>query len=424
MGSGKRATSSSSSPGANDSISGLQRRHRSDLEKLTLTTQPFKTLKYFVLAMVEYLQGSIYCIFSKGGFLLLLVAAATAASVLLLTLDVPHGKHIDEISQYFQFGLWWIALGVASSIGLGSGLHTFVLYLGPHIAFFTIKAMQCGRVDLKSAPYDTIQLKKTPSWLDKDCSEFGAPLFAFSHGLRVPLSSILPQVQMEAILWGVGTALGELPPYFIARAASISGSNALDELDVSTTEDKGVVSRKLTQVKFWFLSHAQHLNFITVLLLASVPNPLFDLAGIMCGQFGVPFWEFFLATLVGKAIIKTHIQTVFIILVCNNQLLNWIENELIRMLSSVPVVATALPDVVSKLNELREKYMTAPSPTPSDANAKKWNLSFASIWNSIVWLVLVNFFIKIVTATAQGYLKKQQDQELDNLMKISSSSKN
>lgn len=39
-----------------------------------------------------------------------------------------------------------------------------------------------------------------------------------------------------------------------------------------------------------------------------MPNPLFDLAGIMCGQFGVPFWKFFLATLIGKAIIKTHIQ--------------------------------------------------------------------------------------------------------------------
>ena len=39
-----------------------------------------------------------------------------------------------------------------------------------------------------------------------------------------------------------------------------------------------------------------------------MPNPLFDLAGIMCGQFGIPFWEFFLATLIGKAIFKTHIQ--------------------------------------------------------------------------------------------------------------------
>lgn len=39
-----------------------------------------------------------------------------------------------------------------------------------------------------------------------------------------------------------------------------------------------------------------------------VPNPLFDLAGIMCGQFGIPFWKFFLATVIGKAIIKTHLQ--------------------------------------------------------------------------------------------------------------------
>lgn len=99
-------------------------------------------------------------------------------------------------------------------------MHTFVLYLGPHIALFTIKAMQCGRVDIKSAPYDTIQLKRTPSWLGKECSEFGPPLFPPSSGARVPLSSILPNVQLEAILWGLGTALGELPPYFISRAGT------------------------------------------------------------------------------------------------------------------------------------------------------------------------------------------------------------
>jgi len=110
----------------------------------------------------------------------------------------------------------------------GSGLHTFVLYLGPHIALFTIKAMQCGRVDLKSAVYDTIQLKRSPSWLDKPCHEFGSPVF--SSG--VPLSSILPQVQIEAILWGLGTALGELPPYFISRA----GENSLCPPFLLTTQ--------------------------------------------------------------------------------------------------------------------------------------------------------------------------------------------
>lgn len=28
-------------------------------------------------------------------------------------------QHFEELFKYFQFGLWWVALGVASSIGLG-----------------------------------------------------------------------------------------------------------------------------------------------------------------------------------------------------------------------------------------------------------------------------------------------------------------
>ncbi|KAG6668361.1 hypothetical protein CIPAW_01G164500 [Carya illinoinensis] len=342
---------------------------------------------------------------------MLLSTVAAASAILVVAIDGPHEKHVEELSRYIQFGLWWIALGVASSIGLGSGLHTFVLYLGPHIAFFTIKAMQCGRVDLKSAPYDTTQLRRGPSWLDKDCSEFGPPLFPSLHGLRVPISSILPQVQIEAVLWGLGTAIGELPPYFISRAGG--KLEAMEELDASSTEGKGVIATRLNQIKRWLLSHAQHLNFFTILVLASVPNPLFDLAGIMCGQFGIPFWKFFLATLIGKAIIKTHIQTVFIISVCNNQLLNWIENELIWMLSLIPGFASVLPSLVVKLNAVKDKYLTAPPPGASNIKVKKWDLSFASIWNTVVWLMLINFAIKFVTSTAQAYLKEQQENELN-----------
>jgi membrane protein YqaA with SNARE-associated domain len=35
---------------------------------------------------------------------------------------------------------------VASSIGLGTGLHTFMLYLGPHIAGMAIAAHNCNHV--------------------------------------------------------------------------------------------------------------------------------------------------------------------------------------------------------------------------------------------------------------------------------------
>lgn len=31
---------------------------------------------------------------------------------------------------------------------------------------------------------------------------------------------ILLAVQIEAFLWGLGTALGELPPYFVAKKAA------------------------------------------------------------------------------------------------------------------------------------------------------------------------------------------------------------
>ncbi|KAK3027246.1 hypothetical protein RJ639_041664 [Escallonia herrerae] len=392
-------------------FAGLREKHEQELENLTLTTQPFKTLKLFIFAVIQYLKRSILYLLTHGGWFMLLSTILLLSGVLLITIDGPHEKHVKELHQYFQFGLWWVALGVASSIGLGSGLHTFVLYLGPHIALFTIKAMQCCRVDIKSSPYDTIQLKRRPSWLEKDCSEFGPPLFSSLHGSRVPLSSILPQVQLEAILWGIGTALGELPPYFISRAARMSGSN-LDVIDVSSAEDNGVIATHVNHLKRWFLSHSQYLNFLTILVLASVPNPLFDLAGIMCGQFGIPFWEFFLATLIGKAVIKTHIQTVFIISVCNNQLLDLIENKLIWVLSLVPGFASVLPNLITKLHAVRDKYMATPHPVPSHVKVKKWDLSFTSIWNTVVWLMIINFFIKIVTVTAQSYLKKQQDREL------------
>ncbi|KAK8703826.1 hypothetical protein V6N13_047471 [Hibiscus sabdariffa] len=425
MGSGKGATSSAQQ--MESSIEDIRERHRLELENLTLTTQPFKTLKLFILAVLQYFTRSVSYLLAKGGWLMLSSTLIAVLGILLVTVEGPHEKvikfHVEEVSHYVRFVLWWIALGVASSIGLGSGLHTFVLYLGPHIALFTIKAMQCGRIDLKSAPYDTIQLKRGPSWLDKPCGEFGPPLFSSSHGSRVPISSILPQVQMEAILWGLGTALGELPPYFISRAASVSGSriDALEELNPSSSEDNGVITTRLRQIEHWLLSHSQHMNFFTILVLASIPNPLFDLAGIMCGQFGIPFWKFFLATLIGKAIIKTHIQTVFIISVCNNQLLDWIENELIWVLSLVPGFGSFLPALTAKLHSVKEKYLTAPPPVPSNIK-EKWDFSFTSIWNTIVWLMLMNFFVKIVNATAQRYLKKQQDKQLADSLSASTHS--
>ncbi|KAE8767828.1 hypothetical protein D1007_60766 [Hordeum vulgare] len=145
-----------------------------------------------------------------------------------------------------------------------------------------------------------------------------------------------------------------------------------------------------------------------------VPNPLFDLAGILCGQFNVPFWKFFLATLIGKAIIKVYMQTTLVITLCNNQLLELVEERLVWVLSNFPGVSSMLPSLVTKLKTAKDKFLMASVAASASSAAKgnKWNLSFSLIWNTVVWLMIVNFLVQIITSTAQNYLKKQQELEI------------
>jgi hypothetical protein len=86
-------------------------------------------------------------------------------------------------------------------------------------------------------------------------------------------------------------------------------------------------------------------GFLGILLCASIPNPLFDLAGITCGHFLVPFWTFFGATLIGKAVIKMHIQKVFVILAFNETLLE----SAIALLHRIPLVGEKLEAPIRKV---------------------------------------------------------------------------
>lgn len=50
-------------------------------------------------------------------------------------------------------------------------------------------------------------------------------------------------------------------------------------------------------------------GFYGILLLAAWPNAAFDLCGICCGHFLMPFWSFFGATFIGKALFKVASST-------------------------------------------------------------------------------------------------------------------
>jgi len=127
-----------------------------------------------------------------------------------LYLPGPHETYRGEIIDFTKFALYWIGLGIASSIGLGTGLHTFVLYLGPHIAKVTLAANECN-----AAPVMIPSRWKFEHFNPCDPSSVGTD--------HVTFMTVYLAVSLEAFLWGAGTAIGELPPYFVAKAASIAG---------------------------------------------------------------------------------------------------------------------------------------------------------------------------------------------------------
>lgn len=119
--------------------------------------------------------------------------------------------------------LYWLVLGIMSSVGLGTGLHTFVLYLGPHIAKTAILSYECNAVPLfipNKYNYESIQCPP------------------FETGVKI--FDIMKQVYFETLLFGIGTAIGELPPYFVARAAALANKRLeeLDEVDQAKKERK------------------------------------------------------------------------------------------------------------------------------------------------------------------------------------------
>ena len=206
---------------------------------------------------------------------------------------------IQSWEGYLAWCGWWVGLGILSSVGLGTGLHTFLLYLGPHIAAVTMAAYECNSLEFPQPPYPAQIL----------CPEGQANVTGaeaedvVASAVTVTVWAILAKVRVEAFCWGAGTAIGELPPYFMARAARLSGSEpSEEEEEFHDLQEKLKNPEKMTRferMKYSVQHLVEKVGFFGILACASIPNPLFDLAGITCGHFLIPFWTFFGATLIG-----------------------------------------------------------------------------------------------------------------------------
>lgn len=146
---------------------------------------------------------------------------------------------------------------------MGTGLHTFVLYLGPHIAAVTMAAYECGGLNFPQPPYpDQIICPTTVDAL-----------------WTVGILNIMKKVRVESMLWGAGTALGELPPYFMARAARISrqshkneenDQDELKELEALEALESGENISFVIRAKLAMKHFVQKAGFLGILACASV----------------------------------------------------------------------------------------------------------------------------------------------------------
>lgn len=87
---------------------------------------------------------------------------------------------------------------------------------------------------------------------------------------------------LVGLVSGVANALGELTGYMAGIGTSV------------VFED----DKRFKKVAKWMNIN----GFLTILILALIPNPFFDLSGIIAGASGYPVKKFLLATLLGKTV--------------------------------------------------------------------------------------------------------------------------
>jgi len=360
---------------------------KSEKEKklpLVLWRNPITVFHYSACELVlSLLEGAQALLKYKAS-----LAITCVAIMLLVTAHHLPGGHqggLLELERYLVWCGWWVGLGVLSSVGLGTGLHTFLLYLGPHIAAVTMAAYECGSTDFPSPPYPSQIL----------CPTMGEGEVA----MEMTIWAILAKVRVEAFCWGAGTAIGELPPYFMARAARLSGSEpGEDTEEFLELQEKLKNPEKMTRferAKYSVQQLVEKVGFFGILACASIPNPLFDLAGITCGHFLIPFWTFFGATLIGKAIIKMHIQKIFVIFAFNQHLLE----TSISVLVQIPVLGPKLEAPVrSLLAKQKEKLHSGASDQGGSI--------ISSIFEKFVLLMVTYFVVSILNSLAQSYEKR------------------
>lgn len=287
----------------------LREKLKEERETLSILTSPFTTTSLFLTATWSFMRSKLAAVL-RSPLLWLLAVPATglwfaAKHSLAPELFTPPVCGVKDagvlwtVELYLREAAWWMILGVLSSIGFGTGLHSGLMFLFPHIMQVVTAAEACHTTS------GLVALYQHPCKLD--C----ATTFGPKDDSTVTFLNLWLLVTVPCMLWGVGTAAGEIPPYAVAKAARMAGKK--DSEFEQEIEDAKTKTDLFSKMKLWTIDFTEKHGFLGVFLLAAWPNAAFDMCGMCCGYLLMPFWTFFFATALGKGVVKVNGQAIFFV---------------------------------------------------------------------------------------------------------------
>lgn len=107
---------------------------------------------------------------------------------------------------------------------------------------------------------------------------------------------------LVGILAGCGAAVGEMTGYTLGRGMS-------PNLEEGTTV-AGLGAKQMQWLR-WLRPKFQRWGAIVIFVLAAIPNPIFDMGGILAGIARMPWWKFLIAAALGKTVRFTLLSMMF-----------------------------------------------------------------------------------------------------------------
>lgn len=315
-----------------------------------------------------------------------------------------------EVEYWLADALYWVVLGVLSSIGLGTGMHSGLLFLFPHIYLTCAAVSSCGNTNFWTYPSNFFYGPRERLFV---ClAPAGQPEAA---ARQVSLLQYLVKVVPACVLWGAGTAMGEVPPYALSYAAALQGRHR-DDLQETAAYDV------MTLMKNWTLRKIRRYGFWAILLLAAWPNMAFDLCGMACGQFLMPFWTFFSATFVGKALIKVNLQALFFIVLFSGdnieRVMRSVGHTAANALPTSFKVEAAVERAVAAVVQARESIASRAKGNGGSVVEPEAEATDSLVVAALHWVVVaaVTWFAKsIVESFAYAEQERRDEEALEEL---------